>query len=255
MATRTIGVIPAHLESSRLPRKPLLPILGHPMIAWVYARARAARELSELLVATDSDEVLEWCRSLRIPVVLTSPAHRSGTERILEVMARQAKDGEKGDIYVNIQGDEPLVDATHIELLLEPFRESPDIQVSTLKTNLNPADASDPNKVKVVTDSGGHALYFSRSLLPYHRASAPAPKYYKHLGFYAYSVEALEVFGSTPRGQLETSEGLEQLRFLENGIPVTVIETSIDTIGVDTPEDLRSTEEYIRQAGIRFPEF
>jgi 3-deoxy-manno-octulosonate cytidylyltransferase (CMP-KDO synthetase) len=255
MTRRTIGVIPAHLESSRLSRKPLLPILGHPMIAWVYARARATSELSELLVATDSDEVLEWCRSLRIPVVLTSPAHRSGTERIIEVMARQAKDGEKGDTYVNIQGDEPLVDATHIQLLLKPFGDSPKVQVSTLRVALDPADASNPNKVKVVTDSSGQALYFSRSLIPYCRRSVPVPKYYKHLGFYAYSAEALEAFRSAPRGQLETSEGLEQLRFLENGIPITVVETSTDTIGVDTAEDLHSAEEYIRRAGIGFPEF
>jgi 3-deoxy-manno-octulosonate cytidylyltransferase (CMP-KDO synthetase) len=255
MARRIVGVIPAHLESARLPRKPLLPILGHPMIAWVYARARAAKELSELLVATDSDEVLEWCRSLRIPVILTSPAHRSGTERIHEVMARQAKDGAPGDIYVNIQGDEPLVDTSHIELLLQPLRSSPRARVSSLKVALDPSEASNPNKVKVVSDSSGRALYFSRSPIPHHRASAPAPQYYKHLGFYAYSAEALEAFKRAPRGQLETSEGLEQLRFLENGIEVIVLESSMDTIGVDTPEDLATAEEHIRQAGMLFPEF
>jgi 3-deoxy-manno-octulosonate cytidylyltransferase (CMP-KDO synthetase) len=224
------------------------------MIAWVYARARAAKELSELLVATDSDEVLEWCRSLRIPAVLTSPAHRSGTDRLLEVMTRQVKDRAPGDIYVNIQGDEPLVDATHIHLLLKPFRDSAETQVSTLKVALDPAMAADPNKVKVVTGSSGQALYFSRSPIPYHGASA-APKYYKHLGFYAYSAKGLEKFRSAPRGQLENSESLEQLRFLENGIPITVIETSQDTIGVDTPEDLKAAEAYFQQAGISFPEF
>jgi 3-deoxy-manno-octulosonate cytidylyltransferase (CMP-KDO synthetase) len=255
MPRRTVGVIPAHLESSRLPRKPLLQILGHPMIAWVYARARAASKLSELLVATDSDEVLEWCRSLRIPVILTSAAHRSGTERIFEVMARQTKDGTRGDVYVNIQGDEPLVDPGHIELLLQPFHDSPRLLVSTLKVAMSPGDASDPNKVKVVTDSSGRALYFSRSLIPHSRTIGPTPNYYKHLGFYAYSADALEAFRKAPRGQLETSEGLEQLRFLENGIAVTVLESTVDTIGVDTPDDLAAAEEHLRQAGIPFPEF
>jgi 3-deoxy-D-manno-octulosonate cytidylyltransferase len=254
MSKRIVGVIPAHLESSRLPRKPLLPILGHPMVAWVYARARAAKELAQLLVATDSDEVLEWCRSLHIPVTMTSPAHRSGTDRLREVMDRQAKEGERGDIYVNIQGDEPMVEASHIELLLRPFHDSPQTQVSTLKVALSPGTASDPNKVKVVTDVAGQALYFSRSPIPYHTAGAATVAYYKHLGFYAYSVKALETFRAIRRGELESRERLEQLRFLEHRIPVTVLETQRDTISVDTPEDLKAAEEYFRQAGIQFPE-
>jgi 3-deoxy-manno-octulosonate cytidylyltransferase (CMP-KDO synthetase) len=251
MPKRVVGVIPAHLESARLPRKPLLPILGHPMIAWVYARAQTAAELSELLVATDSDEVLEWCRSLRIPVVLTSPAHRSGTDRLLEVMIRQAKEGTQGDVYINIQGDEPLVDAIHIKLLLQPFADSEATEVTTLKVILDPAFGPDPNKVKVVTDFSGRALYFSRSPIPYQRAGSPT--YYKHLGLYAYSRKALDKFHSMPHGQLETAEKLEQLRFLENGVPITVVETSRDTISVDTAEDLKAAEDYLRQAGIAFP--
>lgn len=255
MSKRIVGVIPAHLESSRLPRKPLLSILGHPLVTWVYARAHAAKKLSELLVATDSDEVLEWCRSLRIPVVITSPAHRSGTERILEIVAKQAKEGVPGDIYVNIQGDEPLVGAIHLELLLQPFQNFPETQVSTLKVLLDAAQASNPNRVKVVTDSAGHALYFSRSAIPYCGEVASGRTYYKHLGLYAYSAEALKKFRSLPRGRLESAEKLEQLRFLENGIPITVVETSQDTIGVDTPADLKAAEEYLRRERIEFPEF
>jgi 3-deoxy-manno-octulosonate cytidylyltransferase (CMP-KDO synthetase) len=251
---RVVGVIPARLESSRLPRKPLLPILGHPLVAWVYAHARTP-ELSQLLVATDSDEIVEWCRSLRIPVMLTSPAHRSGTERMVEVMARQTKDGERADIYVNIQGDEPMVEAVHIQRLLQPFRDSQSTLVSTLKVALNPREADNPNKVKVVTDSSGRALYFSRGPIPYCAACGEAMKYYKHLGFYAYSADVLEKFRHLPRGPLEETERLEQLRFLENGIGIMVSEAGRDTIGVDTPEDLKAVEEYFRHAGVQFPEF
>jgi 3-deoxy-manno-octulosonate cytidylyltransferase (CMP-KDO synthetase) len=255
MVKRIVGVIPARLESARLPRKPLLSLLGHPLIAWVYARARAAKELSELLVATDSDEILEWCRSLRIPVMMTSPAHRSGTDRLLEVLARQTNEGEQATIYVNIQGDEPLIDVSHISLLLGPFEDSPETLVSTLKVALSAAEARDPNKVKVVTDASGRALYFSRSPIPFYRDNRDDLKYYKHLGIYAYTGEALERFRSLRRGEIESAEGLEQLRFLENGIEITVVETSQDTVGVDTPEDLRAAEEYLRRKGIQFPEF
>jgi 3-deoxy-manno-octulosonate cytidylyltransferase (CMP-KDO synthetase) len=250
---KIVGVIPARLESSRLPRKPLLPICGHPMIAWVYARARLASEFSDLLVATDSDEVLEWCRTLHIPVMMTSPAHRSGTARILEVIARQTRDQEQGDIYVNIQGDEPLVDVEHIKLLLRPFSESAGTEVTTLKVLLNSADANNPNKVKVVTDLEGRALYFSRHLIPYSQGGLPVGVYYKHLGIYAYTVRALEKFRKLTPGPLEQTEKLEQLRFLEHNIPILVRETQKDTIGVDTVEDLRAVEEYIKQAGIQFP--
>ncbi len=255
MSKRIIGVIPARLESTRLPRKPLLPLLGYPLIAWVYARARATNRFSELLVATDSDEILEWCRSLRIPVMMTSPAHRSGTGRLLEVLARQKKEGEQGAIYVNIQGDEPLVGPTHINLLLQPFHDSPQNQVSTLKIALDSNEAHDPNKVKVVTDAAGRALYFSRSPIPFYRNGNAPQRYYKHLGIYAYTAEVLEEFRSLPHGQLESAEGLEQLCFLENGIAITVVETSQDTMGVNTPEDLQAVEEYMRSAGIQFPQF
>lgn len=254
MPPKIIGVIPAHLESVRLPRKPLLPICGHPMIAWVYARARLAPELSELLVATDSDEIYEWCRSVRIPAMMTSAAHRSGTDRILEVLARQSKEGCAGDVYVNVQGDEPLVDPEHIRLMLQPFSEAAETQVATLKIALDPAEAADPNKVKVVTDSSGAALYFSRSPIPYDRNQPSTAAYYKHIGLYAYSASALEKFRRFPTGPLEQAEKLEQLRFLENNIPIIVRETTKETIGIDTPEDLRRAEEYFERRRIHFPE-
>ncbi len=249
---KIIGVIPARIGSARLPRKPLLTLRGHPMIAWVFARARAAPELSELLVATDSDEILEWCRSLDIPAMLTSPAHQSGTERICEVMSRQAREGSAADIYVNIQGDEPLVEAEHIRLLIKPFIEDCATQVSTLKVSLDRAEVDNPHKVKVVVNHRGDALYFSRGPVPFDWGD-PATAYYKHLGLYAYARATLEKYRSLRRGPLEAAERLEQLRFLENGIPIAVRETEKDTIAVDTADDLSQVEQYFAATGETFP--
>lgn len=239
-----LGVIPARLESTRLPRKPLRLICGHPMIAWVYHRARQASSLDRLLVATDSEEILDYCRGAGIPTEMTSSAHRSGTDRIVEVMGR-----EPADIYVNIQGDEPMVTAEHIELMVRPFRESPTTQVSTLKVAMSAEEARNPNNVKVVTDSSGRALYFSRSLIPHDRDGTGQVQYFKHLGLYAYSTAALRRFQSLAPSPLEQHEKLEQLRLLENGVPIQVVETPQDTIGVDTEEDLRRVEEHFLRAG------
>jgi 3-deoxy-manno-octulosonate cytidylyltransferase (CMP-KDO synthetase) len=253
---KVLGVIPARLESHRLPRKVLRNILGRPMIEWVYRRAARAACLDGLVVATDSDEILACCRDRRMAVEMTSTDHRSGTDRIVEVMHRQRETGQAAEIYVNVQGDEPMVSAEHIELLLQPFRASPVTQVSTLKVSIAVEDAHDPNNVKVVTDVEGRALYFSRALIPHDRTgliSSPVP-YYKHLGLYAYAAGALEKFHRLPPSQLEQIEKLEQLRLLENGIPIVVRETSQDSIGVDAEEDLQKVEEYFRRIGVRSPD-
>ncbi len=219
------------------------------MIAWVYHRARQAPSLTKLLIATDSPEIVAYCNQAKIPVALTSSAHRSGTDRLVEVMRR-----EPADIYVNIQGDEPMVTGEHVELLLGPFRESPATQVSTLKVAISAEDARDPNNVKVVTDASGQALYFSRSPIPHDRDASGPAQYFKHLGIYAYTAAALEKFSVLPASPLELLEKLEQLRFLENGVPIAVVETSEDTIGVDTEENLWQVEEYFKRRGIRFTE-
>jgi 3-deoxy-manno-octulosonate cytidylyltransferase (CMP-KDO synthetase) len=244
MMSKVLGVIPARLESQRLPRKPLRTIGGQPMIAWVYSRARRAACLDNLIVATDSVEIFDYCRKSNIPAQMTSAAHRSGTDRIVEVMSR-----EPADIYVNIQGDEPMVTAEHIELMLKPFRETPGTEVSTLKVAMGPDEARSPNNVKVVTDARGRALYFSRALIPHDRDGAGAVQYYKHLGFYAYTAAALEKFAGLPPSPLEQLEKLEQLRFLENGVSLAVVETTEDTIGVDTEADLKKVEEYFHRLG------
>jgi len=237
--SRVLGVIPARLESTRLPRKPLRLICGRPMIAWVYWRARQAQCLDTLVVATDSEEITAYCRASEIPVAMTSSTHRSGTGRVVEVMGH-----EPADIYVNIQGDEPMVTAEHIELLLRPFREFPETRVSTLKVAVSSEQARNPNNVKVVTDLKGRALYFSRAPIPYDREGFGRVQYYKHLGLYAYAAEALRLFSTLLPSPLEQQEKLEQLRFLENGIPIAVVETTQDTIGVDTEEDLKKVDGY-----------
>lgn len=242
--SRIIGVIPARLESTRLARKALRPICGHPMIAWTFHHARRARSLDQVLIATDSDEILNYCRGAVIPAQMTSAAHRSGTDRIVEVMGR-----EPADIYVNIQGDEPMVTAEHIELMLRPFREASDVQVSTLKVAISAEEARNPNNVKVVTDRAGRALYFSRAPIPHDRDGAGEVQYFKHMGLYAYSAAALAKFQTLAPSELEKHEKLEQLRLLENSVSIHVVETLDDTIGVDTEEDLKKVEELFRREG------
>jgi 3-deoxy-manno-octulosonate cytidylyltransferase (CMP-KDO synthetase) len=234
---KCIAVIPARLASTRLPRKALREIAGVPMIGHVY-RAVAGSGLlppENVVVATDSDEILTLCRRHDWNAVLTSDRHRSGTERVHEVAGRRA-----ADVYLNIQGDEPLARPEHIRALLELMRDE-SIAVGTLKTPMAAADAANPNIVKVVTDSAGRALYFSRAAIPHDRDAAGAA-YFKHLGFYAYRRAALERFCSLPESGLERTERLEQLRFLENGILIHVAETPFDTVGVDTEDDLREAE-------------
>ncbi len=244
-ARKIVGVIPARLESQRLPRKALRAIAGHPMLAWVYFGARAAPSLSKLLVATDSEEILACCREYAIPSLLTSRDHRSGTDRLVEVVAR-----EPAEIYVNIQGDEPMVTAAHIEALVAPFTD-PETQVATLKVPTTLEESRNPNSVKVVTDAAGRALYFSRAPIPFDRDAMGKVRYYKHLGFYAYTAEALRQFSRLAPSPLEFAERLEQLRFLENGIPMAVVEARDDTIGVDTEENLRQVERYFERTGAR----
>jgi 3-deoxy-manno-octulosonate cytidylyltransferase (CMP-KDO synthetase) len=231
----TLGVIPARLASTRLPRKVLRSIAGRPMLAWVYEAARACPQLDQVVIATDSDEIVDVCRANNWPVQLTSPELTSGTDRVHAVS--QLIDA---DIYVNIQGDEPLLKPEHLTALLRPFV-NPAVEVSTLKVTCIPINIHNPNAVKVVTAADGRALYFSRATIPYNRDGGPA-QYWKHIGLYGYRKSALERFPTLPARTLEHTERLEQLRFLENGITLYVEATEFDTIGVDTEEDLKLVE-------------
>jgi 3-deoxy-manno-octulosonate cytidylyltransferase (CMP-KDO synthetase) len=236
---RAIAVIPARLASTRMPRKMLREIGGRPLIGLVYEAVRSSSQLDDVIIATDSDEIIAVCRSHGWKAQLTSPAHRSGTERVHEVSR-----SVESDIYVNVQGDEPLTRSEHIAALIEVMRD-PTVQVGTLMTPAATVDIDNPSAVKVVTDSAGRALYFSRATIPYDRDGAK-PQYFKHLGFYAYRKPALDRFVTLPESTLERSERLEQLRFLENGIPIHVARTPYDTVGVDTEEDLQRVEKILR---------
>jgi len=236
MALTVLGVIPARLASTRLPRKVLREIAGRPLVAWVYEAARRAPDLDEVLVATDADEVMQACARLGIPAVLTSSAHPSGTDRVWEVAQSRA-----ADVYVNIQGDEPFVTPGHIARLVEPFRAAPDTLVSTLCIRATPDEVDARQVNKVVFGAGGRALYFSKWGIPFDRDGRGVIRY-KHPGFYAYRKAALDTFHALPPSTLELAEGLEQLRFLENGIGIIVRETTEATIGIDTEEDFRAAE-------------
>jgi 3-deoxy-manno-octulosonate cytidylyltransferase (CMP-KDO synthetase) len=231
-----LGVIPARLASTRLPRKVLREIAGKPLVVHVWEAAKRSPALADVLVATDSHEVVAACAGFGVPAVLTSAEHPSGTDRVWEVAQSRA-----ADVYVNIQGDEPLITPDHIRLLVGPFRERPDTQVTTLKIRLAPEEMSNPNVNKVVCGIDGRALYFSKYPIPYDRDGIGVVRY-KHPGFYAYRKAALDAFHRLPPSPLELTEKLEQLRFLEHGIPIVVVETDEPTIGVDTEADLRAVE-------------
>ena len=244
MARRVIGVIPARLASTRLPRKVLREIEGEPMLAWVHRAAQSCKLLDEVLIATDSDEVMDFARRRGLPAVLTPANCASGTDRVYAVAQSVA-----ADIYVNIQGDEPLLRPEHIEALLVPFGRA-EVEVATLATPCPAEEIGNPNAVKVVTAANGRALYFSRAAIPYDRDGRGGVRYRKHLGIYAYRRAALQRFPKLPPSALEAAEKLEQLRFLENGIDIYVTETPHDTIGVDTEEDLRRVEEILRKTKV-----
>lgn len=233
---KVLGVIPARLASTRLPGKVLRALAGAPMIEWVYRAARACRQLDDVLIATDSEEVLALARQRGWSAMLTSPTCASGSDRVYEV-AQTIPAG----IYVNIQGDEPLLQPQHLEALLRPFVR-PAVQVSTLATLCKPEEIGNPNAVKVAIAPDGRALYFSRAAIPYDRDRTGTVPYRKHLGLYAYRRAALERFATLPPSPIEIIERLEQLRFLENGIDIYVETTPYNTIGVDTEEDLLAVE-------------
>jgi 3-deoxy-manno-octulosonate cytidylyltransferase (CMP-KDO synthetase) len=242
---RVIGVIPARYESSRLAGKALADILGKPMVRHVYERARLARNLDEIVVATDDDRIRQIVAGFGARAIMTSAEHRSGTDRVAEAIGSDA-----AEIIVNIQGDEPMLDPLMLEEVVAPFRRGTCAGLVTLKKEVfHDHEFADPGVVKVTTDPRGMALYFSRSLIPYPRSRTPHFHVFEHVGVYAYTRECLLRFAALPVSPLEEIEGLEQLRALENGIPILVVETRsrVQSISVDTQADLERVREALRE--------
>jgi 3-deoxy-manno-octulosonate cytidylyltransferase (CMP-KDO synthetase) len=228
-----LGVIPARYASSRFPGKPLASIAGKTMLQHVWERASQARYLTSVVIATDDERIRRAADEFSAKVVLTRSDHLSGTDRVAE-----AASASHAQIVVNIQGDEPMIDPAAIDAAVLGLLDSDDAPMSTLKTRIfRASDAADPNVVKVVTDAEGNALYFSRSQIPFVREPDPKTAYFKHLGLYVYRRDFLLSYPDLPVGPLERAERLEQLRALENGFKIRVVETDCDSLGVDTPED------------------
>ncbi|MDU4961169.1 MAG: 3-deoxy-manno-octulosonate cytidylyltransferase [Sporomusaceae bacterium] len=240
---KILCVIPARYASTRLPGKPLADIAGKPMIQRVYERARQARRPDALLVATDHQAVFDAVAAFGGEVMLTSPAHPTGTDRLAEVAA----DRSGYDVIINIQGDEPLIEASVIDELAAAFDRDPDLQMATLMTELEESEYTMPSAVKVVCDLAGYALYFSRSLIPYPRTKPAAMNWYKHIGIYAYRRDFLLKYATLPPTPLEQTESLEQLRALDHGYRIKVLKTNHRFVGVDTPEDLAQVNEIYKK--------
>ena len=242
-----IGVIPARYGSSRFRGKVIAEIAGKPMIQWVYERANQSQILDQLFVAVDDPRVLNCVEGFGGNVVMTNPKHQSGTDRIAEAVVNI-----KTDIVVNIQGDQPLLDPTMIDEAVQPMLEDATVQMSTLKIKIREEDYSDPAVVKVVVDENDFALYFSRSLIPYPRDNV-AVNVYEHVGLYVYRKDFLLKLSEMPQSYLEKIEMLEQLRVLENGHKIKVIETKnkhAAGVSVDTPADLARVEKLIREMNL-----
>ena len=239
---KVLCIIPARYASTRLPGKPLRDIAGKPMIVRVYERALQARLVQDVVVATDDERIRTVVEAHGGHAVMTRADHATGTDRLAEVAARMTD----YDLIINVQGDEPLIEPSVIDALVEPFLADDRLAMATAKTEITDEEEQEnPNNVKVITDKSGNALYFSRARIPY--ARVPGAKVYKHIGIYAYRRDFLLAYARMAQTPLELSESLEQLRALENGYRIRVVETDAVFIGVDTEEDLAAVNEVYRR--------
>ncbi len=248
-----VAIIPARFASTRFPGKALADLAGKPMIQHVYERTLKASLVSRAIVATDDHRIADVIHQMGGEAIMTSTAHETGTDRLAEVAQ-----GLEADIVVNVQGDEPLINPAMIDQAIEPFLTDPALKMGTLKSRIRCLhDFLSPNVVKVVTDNSGNALYFSRSPLPFFRDKWHDLKdeafasgrllCFKHVGLYVYKRDFLLEYAAMPQTFLELSEKLEQLRALENGIRIRVVETAFESLGIDTPEDLNKAKERMKQ--------
>lgn len=240
---KVVVVIPARYGSTRLPGKPLVLLAGKPMIQRVYERAKLALQANRVIVATDDERIMKAVEAFGGEARMTRTDHRTGTERVAEVAAHV-----EGDIFVNVQGDEPLLDPAAVDTAVSSLLEEPPASISTVATPIKtPVDIMDPNVVKTVLDFDGNALYFSRAPIPWVRdtASKTRVRHLKHLGLYVFQREALLEYATLPQGELERIEQLEQLRWLENGWKIRVAEVEHDAVSVDVPEDVGRVEKLL----------
>ena len=240
---KILCVIPARYASTRLPGKPLANIAGKPMIQHVYERASQARRPAKVLVATDHELVYQAVTDFGGQALMTSPDHPTGTDRLAEV-ARACPEYE---LIINVQGDEPLIEPAVIDQLAAAFDDEPELVMATLATVMAEDEYDKPSAVKVVTRRNGHALYFSRSLIPYPRVQLAELPVYKHIGIYAYRRDFLLTYAALAPTPLERTESLEQLRALEHGYNIKVLLTDFQSVGVDTPEDLKRVNHIIQE--------
>jgi len=243
-----IGIIPARYSSTRFEGKVLAEILGKPMIQHVWERAKQAITLDDLIIACDDERVAAVSKEFGAKVSFTAKGHASGTDRICEVI-----NPLDVKIVINIQGDEPLIHPTMIDAVSRALLDDSSISMATVMKNIeDPQVINDPNVVKVVIDKNNFALYFSRSPIPFHAKESEIrlPVYFKHIGLYGYTKDFLFIYKNLPVSYLERVERLEQLRVLETGLRIKVIETKYDTIGVDTPEDLEKVKLYLQKEKI-----
>lgn len=240
---RIIGVIPARYKSTRFEGKPLQDIAGKPMVWWVYNQAKKVKQFEEVYVATDDERIEKECEKYGIKTIMTSDQHKTPTDRIKEV-----SDKIKADIYVSINGDEPLIDPKTIEAVIPKEKHENDKFVANIITTIkDPVEVIDFTNLKVVTNEKGEGMYISRSPIPYPKGSMECT-YKKHVGVYAFNKKALDFYTETPRGNIETIEDIDLLRYLENHIKVNFIDIDCETLSVDTPKDLDRVREIIKNS-------
>lgn len=244
-ASSVVIVIPARYGSVRLPGKPLLQLAGKPMIQWVYERAKLAKMATQVVVATDDQRILDAVTAFGGEARMTRTDHRTGTERVAEVAAHT-----EGEVFVNVQGDEPLLDPASVDIAVTALLEDPPASIATVAVPIRtPGDIMDPNVVKTVLDFDGNALYFSRAPIPWVRDTGGhvQARHLKHLGLYVFQRDALLEYPTLPQGELERIEQLEQLRWMENGWKIRVAEVEHDAVSVDVPADVTRVEELLKK--------
>lgn len=240
---KIIGVIPARYKSSRFPGKPLTDICGKPMIYWVYQQAMKVDEFDEIFVATDDHRIRAACDQYGMKVIMTSDKHNTGSDRVAEVAEKTA-----GDLYVNVQGDEPVINPEMIREVISIFQEDESVYFGSLKKEItDPDEIRATSTVKVVTDDNGDAMYFSRSVVPSNIKDGTLARVFRHVGIYAYKKEFLLKFAAMEQTELELGEGIEPLRAMQKGYKIRLKETTYSSIGVDLPEHVALVERVIKK--------